>query len=756
MIVLKENGSASPQSQPVQNTLTNTGDFTEMTERLQTATDALLRLACGDGSRLGQVIGWTTNWRDFSESLSEPMVGEKRGAFWCAADYGDNARRNGDSVKAVSLIVLDVEAKAKQPPPLADALALCEARGWRAFAHTTYTHKPDAPRYRLCMTPSRTIEPVELRHLVVAVAQELELECACDLAASGDPARLYYTPRVASEADKAMFELGSVEGAAVDVDEMLVSGKPEAVKPAPALSPAPRISETGQLGDDLRSALEYIDPDPYESWLAGLMALKTAQISNAQELAHWWSAKSAKYNYEECQAKWKSLKPTQTSYKEIFKKAQRLGWANPTSVRYEFDFSGLFGKVDSEMGEIAPHPLARFVELDSEPKPPRWVLPGFIGQGLTLISGAQGVGKTTAILPLSMMAAGLHGGQMAPQHWRHAIYVTEDIEQAQRILAGMVRFGGLGIKQEDVRQRLHLVKAVRMDATNVVEVGNTYREKFTRWVDGVEILPLVVFDTKSAIFALDNENDNAEASRMVAAIKQKFADLPVWLAGHVAKQNIGRSNVNELSTRGASAIEADANQTIFLVQEKDKRFIVLGKTRFEPRWRELEVNSYTAPVLAKNEYGNDEELHLRWGIASPASQSRKEAAEQAAGEQRLEDMAGLRYDILHAVGMAWVERNPLNRQGVKAKISRKAQTVTNMIENLLSERWLHEVPVPAKQRANNSKSAYLVCLTTEEHDAVMSGADLPAAYLVAPSSWLKTAIPVVPEPEGENAQGGEV
>jgi hypothetical protein len=745
-----ENGSASPQSQPVQNTHINKLNFTGAPYWLQSPTNGLLRLACGDGGHLGQVTGWTTNWHDFSESLSVPEVGGKRGAFWCAADYGDSTQRIRDNVQGLSLIVLDVESKAKQPPPLADALALCEARGWQAFGHTTYTHTADAPRYRLCMAPSRTIKPEELRRLVETVAQKLGLECACDLAASGDPARLYYTPRVASERDKATFEHGTVEGAAVDVDEMLASGKSEAVKPAPTLA-----NGKGQLREDLRSALEFIEADTYESWLAVLMALKTAPISNSQELAHWWSAKSAKYDYAECQAKWDSIKPTQTSYRTIFSLAQGLGWVNPASGRYEFDFSSLFSKVDSETGEIEPHPLARFVELDSEPKPPRWVLPGVIGQGLTLISGAQGVGKTTAILPLALMAAGLHGGELAPQHWRHAIYVTEDIEQAQRILAGMVRFGGLGIKQEDVRERLHLVKAVRMDAANVVEVGNTYREQFTRWVDGVELLPLVVFDTKAAIFALENENDNAEASRMVAAIKQKFADLPVWLAGHVAKQNIGRSNVNELSTRGASAIEADANQTMFLVQEKDKRFIVLGKTRFEPRWRELEVNSHTAPVMAKNEFGKDEELLLRWGIAAPAIQSRKEAAERAEAEQRLEDEAGLRHDILHAVGVAWVTGNPLNRQGVKAKISRKRETVTSMIENLLSERWLHEVPVPAKQRANNSKSAYLVSLTTEEHDAVMSGADLPAAYLATPPSWLKPAIPVVPDPEGANGQEEE-
>ena len=752
----KENGSASPQSQPVQNTLTSTCDFTGVLEWLHSPTDALLRLACGNGGRMGQVTEWTTNWDDFSESLSVPQVGEKQGTFWCAADYGGRTQRIRDNVQGVSLIVLDVEAKAKQPPPLADTLALCEARGWQAFAHTTYTHKPDAPRYRLCIVPSRSIEPGELRRLVVAVAQELELECACDLAASGDSARLYYTPRVPSEADKAMFEHGSVEGATVNVDEMLAMSKPKAFIPALTLAAATRISEAEQLGDDLRSALDYLDPDNYDRWIGGLMALKTAPISNAQEIAHLWSRKSAKYNYAQCQAKWDLLKPTETSYKTIFSKAQELGWVNPQRRTYGLaDNSGLFGGADREAGKTTPietHPLARFVELDKEPKPPRWVLPGVIGQGLTVISGAQGVGKTTTILPLALVVAGLHGGELMPRHCRHVIYVTEDIEQAQRILAGMVRFGGLGIKQVDVKERLHLVAAVRLDAAKVAEVGDFYREQFVRVVNGVEISPLVVFDTKSAIFAVENENDNAEASRLVAAIKQNFANLPVWLVGHISKQNIGRTNVDEISTRGANAIEADANQTIFLVREGDARFIVLGKTRFEPRWRELEVNSYTASLMAKNEFGEDEVLLLRWGIAAPASQSRKEAAQQALEQQRKEYQAQLRHDIFHTVGVAWVMGDPLNREGVKARVNRNSQTVTNMIKNLLSERWLHEVTVPQKLRVMNSKKTYLICLSTEEHDAILAGADLPAAYLVTPASWQKKVIPHVPKPHGENGQ----
>ena len=417
MTAQKENGLTSTQGQPVQNTLLSAGNFTGVPNWLQSSTNGPLRLGCGDG-RMGQVTEWTTNWDDFSGSLSVPEVGQKMGAFWCAADYGGKTQRIRDNVQGVSLIVLDVEAKAKQPPPLADALALCEARGWQAFAHTTYTHIPDAPRYRLCMAPSRTIKPEELRRLVDAVAQELDLECACDLAASGDAARLFYTPRVASEADKATFEHGAVKGATVDVDEMLASGKPEADKPATA--PAPRISEAGQLADDLRSALKYIEADSYESWLAGLMALKTAPISNAQDLAHLWSAKSSKYNYRDCQTKWNSLKPSQTSYKEIFKKAKGQGWVNPASGRYEVDFSGLFGKVDSVTGEIEPllKPVSVLDVLINPSPPPEFVWDGYIPRGVVTMLGAHGgTGKSTIALMLAVCAAlgrPLFGAEVEP------------------------------------------------------------------------------------------------------------------------------------------------------------------------------------------------------------------------------------------------------------------------------------------------------------------------------------------------------
>ena len=94
----------------------------------------------------------------------------------------------------------------------------------------------------------------------------------------------------------------------------------------------------------------------------------------------------------------------------------------------------------------------------------------------------------------------------------------------------------------------------------------------------------------------------------------------------------------------------------------------------------------------------------------------------------------------------------MNKAGVKAKIRRKTSDVVAMLEDLLNERWLFEVKVPVAIRAVNSKAAFLVNLTTIEHEALVAGNGLPADKLVIPTSWQKLAIPLVPAPESESVE----
>lgn len=387
----------------------------------------------------------------------------------------------------------------------------------------------------------------------------------------------------------------------------------------------------------------------------------------------------------------------------------------------------------------AIHPLALFVELSEEPKAPRWVVPGFMGHGVTVIAGAHGVGKTTTLLPLAMGVAGLPtvSEELRPAHWRHVVYIVEELAQAERIIAGLVRHSGLGIDWQTVRERLHIVEARRLPADYVAQVAPVYREHFTRTVEGVELPPLVVIDTMAASLEIDSENDNSEASRAMAALKQGFEGLPVWLVGHLAKGNLTRSDAQGLTLRGAGAFEADANQVLYLVKEGEARFLVRGKTRFEARWPELAIASHYTETTGVSEFGGIETMGLRWATLAPPEQSRQDVAgatrEQAAKAAATE----LRSDVLDAVESAWALGNPLNRAGIKAQVPRKSQDVVNCIERLLTERWLVEVHVPARERTHPRKDAFLVRLSTPEHDAVTCGDPLPVAKLTVPPSWRK-------------------
>lgn len=391
--------------------------------------------------------------------------------------------------------------------------------------------------------------------------------------------------------------------------------------------------------------------------------------------------------------------------------------------------------------EQAPHPLATFVPVDGQVRPPRWVVPGFIAEGLVMIAGEPAVGKTTCLLPLALVVAHLcaTGNPLRPRHWRHVVFISEDVEQARRVLAGARDHGTPPLNAAQVAERFHLVEAVRMPPEEVVQVGKTYRERFARMVEGVEVLPLVVIDTRSAVLELEDENSNSEGSQAVAAIKQRFEGLPTWVIGHLPKSLAGRNEARTMSMRGAGAWEADAHQTLFIVREGEQRFIVLGKRRFEPEWQELAVEGQWADMVAPDEFGVPCAVRLRWGVPMPPEQSRQEAKAQAAEAARRAADADIRDAVRDAVQVAQQVGYPLTKEGVKAKVPRKAEAVARIVEALLAERWLVEVPIPSGLRTNPRRSSFLVNLNTEEHDAVLRGEPVPAAKLTIPASMRKAA-----------------
>lgn len=409
------------------------------------------------------------------------------------------------------------------------------------------------------------------------------------------------------------------------------------------------------------------------------------------------------------------------------------GPATEESWRARANFAHL--SKNHESSEPRKHPLATFVSVDGQLRPPRWVVPGFIAEGLVMIAGAPGVGKTTCLLPLALAVAHLCAPEnpLRPRHWRHVVFISEDVEQARRVLAGVRDHGSPPLDAALVAERFHLVEAVRMKPADMVVVGETYRQRFARMVEGVEVLPLVVIDTRSAVLELEDENANAEGSSAVAALKQRFEGLPTWVIGHLPKASMNRKEARELSMRGAGAWEADAHQNLFIVTEAEQRYIVLGKHRFEPEWPELAVGVQSFETTAPDEFGLPCPVRLRWGIPMPAEKSRQELRAQAEEVTRKQVEAEHRQLVLDAIQVAYQAGVPLNREGVRSRVRRNKQATGNILAALISERWVVEVPIPPEMRTNPACKSFLVKLTTEQHDAVVLRREPLPVFAIPPS-----------------------
>lgn len=278
-----------------------------------------------------------------------------------------------------------------------------------------------------------------------------------------------------------------------------------------------------------------------------------------------------------------------------------------------------FEDVSASVPPAKPHPWVQFIELRAVPRAPRFVIPWFIQEGVVVIAGAPGVGKTTALLPLALTAAGLHreGDPLAPQHWRHVCYLTEAPEQVEQLLAAAPRCPDLRVTFDQIAQRVHVAALHRLEPAKAVKAGALFAEQFTRRVDGEEIPPLVVIDTQAAALALENENANSEVSAAVAAFKQGFAGLPVWFVSHTAKTQWDGSDPKALTARGGGAWGGDAQQVLFAVEDCGRFYLRRGKTRFEARWPELEIVTevLSAPMLDAD--GTTAAHPVRWASLAP-------------------------------------------------------------------------------------------------------------------------------------------
>jgi hypothetical protein len=265
--------------------------------------------------------------------------------------------------------------------------------------------------------------------------------------------------------------------------------------------------------------------------------------------------------------------------------------------------------------------------------PYEWVIDEFIYVGAMTITGTHGVGKTTSLVPLCLAVAGaISFESVSVSIPRKVVYMTEDPDQAWRIVYGAIKH--LGADPAVIRERFHMMQARRKPVDKYVGMQKLAEQHMSEEF-GQQVFPLIVYDTASACFDLENESDNSEAGRVVSRLREYTPKCPIWIVTHVAKA-VARANVIEQSSRGAGAWEADVQGVFRLFVDEDETTRVLYggigvKRRDEGSVKELAISSFHHDEQRRDRFGQLHDVPYPHVIIEAST---KEAREKKVKEQK--------------------------------------------------------------------------------------------------------------------------
>ena len=466
-----------------------------------------------------------------------------------------------------------------------------------------------------------------------------------------------------------------------------------------------------QVYEDLKAALKVVSPEEdYNTWFAVLLALR--RLSNrelAYEIAREWSTRSTRpgHTAEVFEYKWAHDldEPGSSTYLSIFRMADERdpskSWRN-----------GIPQVPLTTPTADAAHPLSLTRSKGSGASSVtlfEYLYDDFMSTGVNVIAGAPGVGKTTLVIPMALVAAHLcpHDHPMKPTVRRNVIIITESVVQVQRVIYSLAQWGFTGMGGADFEARVRVIPAHRLDPAVVAQVAGEYAE----WtVDNAmacggvfKARPVVVLDTANAVLELENENDNAEVGRAMALIKQAFGEFPLLIVAHTAKA-MGSVESDGLSPRGASAWTGDAHgvYTVFKDGEHpdSPRVLKATKVRFPTRWPELTFDLVSHSERHPNVLGVLGEVHFSHSVARPLkSGERAQFKEDNKDARENDDYNRLCDDLIELVrrdggrATSYYSKLTANEGGLRGGRDRKERALMALINDGSLVRVMLEKPV---------------------------------------------------------------
>lgn len=408
--------------------------------------------------------------------------------------------------------------------------------------------------------------------------------------------------------------------------------KPEVKKPSETFDFSPLLNRQKDAASDYDKAieaLEFINPGAdYETWLAMGFALHKEFGDRAkQDWMSWSLARSEPTSESDLENHWKSFgKKDGVGIGTLFHTAKQAGWEPPTksSERRSAveEFQNLLNPVSVATTElVGPAPVKstrwQAVSLNLNAlEPVDYLIDGFFAHSFSVIAGQPGVGKTTAMLAIALVAAGFKIGDagLKAEARRKIIYVSEDTAQVKRSLYAYAKH--MHLDTDELQKYFVLIESIRSTADQVIELAHNVIE---HTIDNER--PWLIIDTANATLDIENENDNSQVGAFMAALKQTIftkLNTSITIITHTAK-TMATSDDSAMA-RGASAYTGDATLTAVLFMDEEKnRYLRLVKTRYEPAFREVMLVSHIHHEAVMNRHGSLQEVNCV--IVAPQSSS---------------------------------------------------------------------------------------------------------------------------------------
>lgn len=418
--------------------------------------------------------------------------------------------------------------------------------------------------------------------------------------------------------------------------------EPEAKAPTPQFDFTQMLSRGSQNDfDRALEALNCISPDiDYPDWIAIGQALHSEFGEQGKNAWYSWSASGSKYQGEkDLDSHWRSFgKKDGVSMGTLYKHAKDHGWQPPTKQTERKsaveDFAAVISQAQVD-APVATEETKGWPERQlsiGQIKPIRYMVKGFWAHSFMVLAGQPGIGKTTAVISLCMVMAGIQAKdcELTATKKRKTIIVTEDSDQVERTLTGYARH--YGINPKTLSDWFVIIDAKRSNVKDLLMLAHNV---INHTIDNVR--PLLVLDTANATMDIDNENDNSEVGAYIAALKQTIyiqLDTPVCIITHTNK-TISKAD-SDATARGASAFTGDATLTGVLFEDETKtRYMRLVKTRYQPNFREIKFQSDVFADTVLDEDGDIQEQMVLLVVPAMSSEDdRKQAAAERQNDKR--------------------------------------------------------------------------------------------------------------------------